>query len=143
MSLAATLTSEKVAHKISEGKAGVFMHGPTFMGNPLACAVANANIDKLLQFDWQKHVNHIETMLHSYLAPCATLDTVKSIRILGAIGVVELKEAVDVAVVQKQFVELGVWIRPFGKLVYIMPPYIIEETQLKQLCDAIYQVANL
>ncbi|GLS91482.1 adenosylmethionine-8-amino-7-oxononanoate aminotransferase [Psychromonas marina] len=141
MSLAATLTTNKIANTISEGKAGVFMHGPTFMGNPLACAVANANIDKLRSFDWKTKVENIEQQLIDYLAPCKELDSVKAVRILGAIGVVELKQAVDVATVQKLFVDLGVWIRPFGKLVYVMPPYIIEAAQLKQLCDAIYQVA--
>lgn len=142
MSLAATLTSNKVAETICSGKAGVFMHGPTFMGNPLACAVANANIDKLMGFDWQKRVLTLETQLTEFLSPCKTLNAVRSVRVLGAIGVVELKQEVDVAVVQKKFVELGVWIRPFGKLVYIMPPYIIEEAQLKQLCDAIYTIAS-
>jgi adenosylmethionine-8-amino-7-oxononanoate aminotransferase len=142
MSLAATLTTTHIAKTISEGKAGVFMHGPTFMGNPLACAVANANIDKLLSFDWQKAVLKIEAQLTRYLAPCKALMGVNDVRILGAIGVVELNRAVDVAVVQKQFVDLGVWIRPFGKLIYIMPPYIIEQAQLEQLCDAIHQVAS-
>ena len=142
MSLAATLTTEHIANTISDGKAGVFMHGPTFMGNPLACAVANANIDKLFSFDWHKAVLNIEQQLTRFLVPCEQLATVNSVRILGAIGVVELKQAVDVAKVQKQFVELGVWIRPFGKLVYIMPPYVIEEAQLKQLCDAIFSVAS-
>jgi len=142
MSLAATLTTNNVADTICSGKAGVFMHGPTFMGNPLACAVANASIDKLLSSDWQKTVAKIETQLTQYLAPCNTLAGVKSVRVLGAIGVVELKKSVDVAKVQKKFVELGVWIRPFGKLVYIMPPYIIKEAQLKQLCDAIHCVAS-
>lgn len=142
MSLAATLTRAHVATTISEGKAGVFMHGPTFMGNPLACAVANANLDKLMDFGWQAKVAEIETQLRDGLAPCATLDSVSDVRVLGAIGVVVLKEAVDVAEIQKQFVALGVWIRPFGKLVYIMPPYIINPAQLQTLCDAIYQVAT-
>lgn len=140
MSLAATLTTEQVAKTISEGKAGVFMHGPTFMGNPLACAVANANIEKLLSFDWHTKVSTIEQQLTTMLAPCNTLSSVENVRVLGAIGVVQLKKPVDLAEVQKQFVELGVWIRPFGKLVYIMPSYIIEERQLKRLCDAIYKV---
>ncbi|MCP5077397.1 MAG: adenosylmethionine--8-amino-7-oxononanoate transaminase [Psychromonas sp.] len=142
MSLAATLTRAHIADTICDGKAGVFMHGPTFMGNPLACAVANANIDKLLSSDWQQTVTKIETQLTKHLTPCKALSGVESVRVLGAIGVVELKQSVDVAKVQKRFVELGVWIRPFGKLVYIMPPYIIEEAQLKQLCDAIYSVAS-
>lgn len=142
MSLAATLTTEKVATTICSGKAGVFMHGPTFMGNPLACAVAVAAIDKLLSFDWHSRVLEIQTQLKTLLAPCNRLNTVKEVRVLGAIGVVELFEAVDVAVVQQQFVDLGVWIRPFGKLIYIMPPYIIEDSQLKTVCDAIYTVTS-
>ncbi len=142
MSLAATLTTNHIAETISRGKAGVFMHGPTFMGNPLACAVANANIEKLLSFDWQGAVVKIESDLKGYLAPCAELAQVKSVRVLGAIGVVQLHEPVDVATVQKKFVEHGVWIRPFGKLIYIMPPYIINQTQLQHLCAAIFTVVN-
>lgn len=142
MSLAATLTTSRIAETISRGKAGVFMHGPTFMGNPLACAVANANIDKLLAFDWQTTVLNIESSLKTYLAPCAELEQVQSVRVLGAIGVVELKKAVDVAIVQKKFVELGVWIRPFGKLIYIMPPYIITPEQLQRLCQAIFSIVK-
>lgn len=142
MSLAATLTTEKVATTICSGKAGVFMHGPTFMGNPLACAVACATIDKLLSFDWQARVLEIESQLTKWLAPCDNLQAVKEVRVLGAIGVVELFKPVDIAIVQQQFVDLGVWIRPFGKLIYIMPPYIIEDAQLKTICDAIDSVIS-
>lgn len=142
MSLAATLTTDKIATTISQGKAGVFMHGPTFMGNPLACAVACANIDKLQNIDWLSKVNSIEQLLKKYLAPCAELASVNDVRILGAIGVVEMRESLNIAKVQKRFVELGVWIRPFGKLIYIMPPYIIEPEQLQQLCSAIFTVAK-
>jgi adenosylmethionine-8-amino-7-oxononanoate aminotransferase len=142
MSLAATLTTEKVATTISNGKAGVFMHGPTFMGNPLACAVACASIDKLMAMDWQKAVSQINDWLTHYLSPCKISTRVKDVRILGAIGVVEMKEVQEVAILQKEFVKQGVWIRPFGKLIYIMPPYIIKETELKQLCDAVSHVSK-
>lgn len=142
LSLAATLTTDNIANTISQGKAGVFMHGPTFMGNPLACAVACASIDKLFASNWHDKVSTIERQLKEYLAPCETLATVQAVRVLGAIGVVEMKYKLDVGKVQKQFVSLGVWIRPFGKLIYIMPPYIIEPQQLKKLCAAIYTVAS-
>lgn len=142
MSLAATLTTTHIANTICKGKAGVFMHGPTFMGNPLACAVACANIDMLLSCNWQERVNNIELSLQENLSPCLRLEKVKSVRVLGAIGVVEMHEKINVAEVQKKLVELGVWIRPFGKLIYIMPPYVIEAQQLKTLCSAIYQVAQ-
>jgi len=142
MSFAATLTTTKIATVISEGDAGVFMHGPTFMGNPLACAVANANLSLLLNDDWMTTVQHIEQQLQRLLAPCKQLNSVNHVRILGAIGVIELHQSVDMVVTQQQFVRLGVWIRPFGKLIYIMPPYTISEAQLKKLGDAIYSVCN-
>lgn len=142
MSFAATLATTQVATTISEGKAGVFMHGPTFMGNALACAVANANLTKLLNSEWKSLVNNIQEKLTAYLKPCQSLDKVNKVRVLGAIGVVELKDPVNLPEIQKRFVELGVWIRPFGKLVYLMPPYISSDQQLKQLCDAIYEVCQ-
>ena len=137
MTLAATLATNQIAETISDGDAGVFMHGPTFMGNPLACNVAHASIKLLETSSWHEKVRAIETVLTQTLRQCADYPAVFDVRILGAIGVVELKEAVDVAYAQKLFVEKGVWIRPFGKLIYIMPPYIISENDLKTLTQAI------
>ena len=141
MSLAATLTTDKIARGLS-ADGGSLMHGPTFMANPLACSVANASIDLLLNSPWQQRVRAIEKQLHDQLSPCATLDSVADVRVLGAIGVVELKEPVDMTTIQGEFVDHGVWIRPFGRLVYIMPPYIISEDQLRQLTSTIYQVLH-
>lgn len=142
MSLAATLCTKEVADGICNGQAGVLMHGPTFMGNPLACAVANASIALLQQNHWQQQVADIETQLKAQLLPLKNKDTVADVRILGAIGAVEMKQTVDVAQIQKRLVEMGVWIRPFGKLVYIMPPYVINPTQLRQLTKAIEHVTE-
>lgn len=140
MTLAATLCSEDVALGVCQGEPGVFMHGPTYMGNPLACAVANASLDLIAENNWQTQVANIEKQLNVELAPCLKLDGVSDVRVLGAIGVVECKSVVDVALLQSKFVAAGVWIRPFGKLVYIMPPYVITPNQLKKLTQAIYDV---
>ncbi|WP_028110516.1 adenosylmethionine--8-amino-7-oxononanoate transaminase [Ferrimonas futtsuensis] len=136
MTLAATLTTKHVADTVCSGAAGCFMHGPTFMGNPLACAVANASLTLIGEGHWQNQVAQIETQLAELLPPLAQLEKVKSVRWLGAIGVVETHEPVNVAEIQKVFVEQGVWIRPFGRLVYIMPPYIMEAAQLRQVVRA-------
>ncbi|MCU4674467.1 adenosylmethionine--8-amino-7-oxononanoate transaminase [Catenovulum sp. 2E275] len=137
MTLAATLTTKKVADGICNGQAGVFMHGPTFMGNPLACAVANAAIALLFENDWQNQVMQIERWLKHALLPLANYAQVKQVRVLGAIGVVELNQAVPMAEIQAFFVEQGVWIRPFGKLIYLMPPFISQQTDIDQLAAAI------
>lgn len=137
MSFAATLCTDHVAQVISSGESGCFMHGPTFMGNPLACAVACASIDILLSKDWQAKIAHIESIMREELTPLASLPQVADVRVLGAIGVVETRKPVDMASLQKIFVENGVWIRPFGRLVYIMPQYIISDDELRQLCHGL------
>ncbi|WP_305370398.1 adenosylmethionine--8-amino-7-oxononanoate transaminase [Photobacterium leiognathi] len=142
MTLSATITTKHVADTVCSGEAQCFMHGPTFMGNPLACAVANASLDILAENKWQQQVASIEQQLAQELPPIAELDKVKSVRWLGAIGVVELHQAVDMETIQAAFVDQGVWIRPFGKLVYIMPPFIIEPAQLTQLTTAIKRVLS-
>ncbi len=138
MTMATTICTEDVALGVCQGAPGVFMHGPTYMGNPLACAVASASLSLIEQGDWQTQVPNIERWLNHYLAPCAELSAVADVRVLGAIGVVETKTPVDVAKIQAHFVQAGVWIRPFGKLVYVMPPFISKEHHIKQLASAIY-----
>jgi adenosylmethionine-8-amino-7-oxononanoate aminotransferase len=142
MSMAATLVNERVSDAIACGEPGVFMHGPTFMGNPLACAAANASLDLLESRDWRAKVRAIESQLARDLEACRALPQVKDVRVLGAIGVVELRAPVDMAVVQPAFVEEGVWIRPFGELVYTMPPYVIEAEDLSLLTSAIGRVVE-
>ncbi len=142
MTQAATLATDHVASTIDSGTPGVFMHGPTFMANPLACAVSLASIQLLESSDWRSNIERINTILTSGLSPCSTFQQVADVRTLGAIGVVELKEPVDMASITRQFVDSGVWLRPFGRLVYLMPPYVISDEDLNHLCKTICHVVK-
>jgi adenosylmethionine-8-amino-7-oxononanoate aminotransferase len=140
MTLAATLTTADVSSTISSGEPGLFMHGPTFMANPLACSAALASIDLLLSSPWHQTILQIEKNLATGLDECRDKAGVAEVRVLGAIGVVELEQAVDMHTIPYRFVEQGVWVRPFGRLIYLMPPYIIGESDLQTLTQAVTNV---
>ena len=142
MTLSAVLTTREVADTISRGEAGVLMHGPTFMANPLACAVAAESLTMLREQDMGAIVAHMEDTMRRRLAPAAQLPGVADVRVLGSIGVVETRRPVDVGTFQKACVRRGVWIRPFGHNVYIMPPYVINDAELHALCDALVELVE-
>lgn len=142
MTLAATMASDRIANGISHGDVPVFMHGPTFMGNPLACSAAVASINLLLNSNWKNRIIKIELSLKMGLKPCTQHNNVNEVRVLGAIGVVEMINYVPMELTQKLLVDQGVWVRPFGKLIYIMPPYIITIKQLNKLTKSIVEVVS-
>jgi adenosylmethionine-8-amino-7-oxononanoate aminotransferase len=142
LSLAATLVTDDVARGVSSVASGVLMHGPTFMGNPLACAVALASVELLLASPWQARVAGIATALRRDLEPCRTMRGVRDVRVLGAIGVIELEAPVDLRRMQAAFVDRGVWLRPFGKLVYTMPPFVIGADELQRVTTAMGEVVS-
>lgn len=140
MTLAATLASDRVCNALAEGGPGVLMHGPTFMGNALACAAAHASLDLLDAGEWKRQIPAIEAGLRMGLEPCRALPAVADVRVLGAIGVVELHEPVDMKWIAPAFVDEGIWIRPFGRLVYAMPPYVIDGADLERITGGIRRV---
>jgi len=142
ITLAATLCTRDVAHTISNGSPGVFMHGPTFMANPLACATALASTQLLLRDNWRERVLFIEKVLKERLTPLRQVDSVADVRVLGGIGVVEMREPVNMERIQKRFVDEGIWLRPFGRLVYTMPPYVVTENELERLCGGMNRVIS-
>ncbi len=142
LTLAATLTTLEVSTTISQADPGILMHGPTFMANPLACAAGLSSLRLLTESPWQDNISRIEAGLKKGLQPCQHLNGVVDVRVLGAIGVVELAEPVNMKTIQPRFVEAGVWIRPFARLVYLMPPYIMSDTDLQSLTAAVVDVVS-
>ena len=143
MTFAATLCTREVAETISQSEYPALMHGPTFMGNPLACAVACASIDLILSYDIESRTANMQTIMDEQLATAANLNGVADVRCLGAVAVIELDEAVDMPVFQSLLIDNGIWVRPFGKLVYIMPPYVISDDELVTLCQALLTVVTI
>lgn len=142
MTMAATLATSQVADTISRNSPGVFMHGPTFMGNPLACAVAHASTRLLLDSQWETNIRAIERTFYEELTLVAEWPQVAEVRILGAIGVIEMRKPVNMRLIQEQMVSHGIWVRPFGKLIYIMPPFVISDKELQTLCRKLVAVVS-
>jgi adenosylmethionine-8-amino-7-oxononanoate aminotransferase len=142
ITLAATLCNDKVSNGISQGPAKIFMHGPTYMANPLACAVANSSIDLLLSQDWQLTIKNIEQQMKQELSPCQKMAGVKDVRVLGAIGVVEMEEKIDVQALMPYIIEKGVWLRPFGNSIYLTPPFVISSEDLSTLTTAVCEIVS-
>ena len=142
MTMSAVLTTRNIADTISRGEAGVLMHGPTFMANPLACAVAVESLKMLREQDMQSRLAEIESAMKTGLEPARALPNVTDVRVLGSIGVIEVDRPVDVGEFQKRCVARGVWIRPFGRNVYIMPPYVISDTQLAKLMSEMIELVK-
>lgn len=135
LTMSAVMTTKNVADTISRGEAGVLMHGPTFMGNPLACAIAIASIELLNGQNMDERIAHIESVIKNHIMRASDSPKVRDVRVLGSIGVIEMKEPVDVGSFQKRCVAAGIWVRPFGRLVYVMPPYVISDADLSELID--------
>ncbi|MCZ4562608.1 adenosylmethionine--8-amino-7-oxononanoate transaminase [Rhodococcus sp. IEGM 1401] len=142
LTLAATLCTTEVAETVSGGEAGGLMHGPTFMGNPLACAIAVASVELLLSRDWRAEVARLASGLADGLAPARSLPGVADVRVLGGIGVVEMRSPVDMVRATAAAVDAGVWLRPFGRLVYAMPPYTCTEEDVTAIAGAMLAVAR-
>ena len=135
MTMAAAITNQEVSKTV-----GVLMHGPTFMANPLACSAASASIDLLLKGNWKKRVTEIETILRDQLVPFKSHQSIFDVRVLGAIGVIEFNEVLDMKKTQEKLIDSGVWLRPYGKLLYTMPPFIISDQELLKITSAMSEV---
>ncbi|WP_430284962.1 adenosylmethionine--8-amino-7-oxononanoate transaminase [Psychrobacter pacificensis] len=142
MTFAATLCTRKIADTIYNSDYPALMHGPTFMGNPLACAVACASIDLILSYNIEARTANMQRMMEQQLSPAAQLVGVADVRCLGAVAVIELDDAVDMPIFQSLLIDHGIWVRPFGKLVYIMPPYVVTDDELTTLCQALLKVVR-
>jgi adenosylmethionine-8-amino-7-oxononanoate aminotransferase len=143
LSLAATLCTSRVSDGICGGGVGALMHGPTFMGNALACAIACASIELLISQPWQRSVQNIEQQLRSGLEPARALPAVADVRTLGAVGIIEMRDTVNVAAIQDEFIQRGLWVRPFGKFIYAMPPFVMNDSDLEVLTRGMVAVAAL